>query len=206
MDQINNIRQMACEEGVYDPVTRTPMSSADYKPLKWSQDLEYIARIRAAEAAVTMQHLRTNGENNFTLTSPNGVASEAELLAWGGEDFYKTINQWLKEKQDYLDQNGANTENYATLINPRYRSVALGTFCSEDANFFSTTVAEFSTDDALNESFMDFEGIPFQTLEVKTTYLYGEADLRGGTESVVGDIVPLELTIGTSFTKDSQTY
>ena len=54
LDRINAIRKEACEDGnVPDP--RQPgrtLTSADYVPIKWSADLERIARIRAAEGGL----------------------------------------------------------------------------------------------------------------------------------------------------------
>ena len=47
--RINEIRLEACKEGVINPDTGKKLTMADYVPIKWSKDLEYIARIRAAE-------------------------------------------------------------------------------------------------------------------------------------------------------------
>ena len=57
LDRINEIRKEACNEGVQDP--RNPsrrLTSSDYVPIKWSSDLEYIARIRADVASVYIEH------------------------------------------------------------------------------------------------------------------------------------------------------
>ena len=51
LKRINEIRKEACKQGVQDP--RDPnrkLTMSDYVPVKWSSDLEYIARVRAAEA------------------------------------------------------------------------------------------------------------------------------------------------------------
>ena len=48
LDRINEIRREACEEGVLNPDTNMPLTMDDYVEIKWSNDLEYIARIRAA--------------------------------------------------------------------------------------------------------------------------------------------------------------
>ncbi len=65
-----------------NPSTGNPLTMADYVPIRWSSDLEYIARIRAAEASVTMAHTRTNGASCFEIQSPNGIRSYGEILAW----------------------------------------------------------------------------------------------------------------------------
>ena len=207
VDRINTIRREACNEGVINPVTSLPLTMADYQPVKWSGDLEYIARIRAAEAAVTMQHLRTNGESIFNLTSPKGVQSNAENLAWNWSDsVLDGIDQWYEEKEDWINQTDAVTGHYTALINPEYLYVGLGTFCSEDANYYNTTAAEFSIYNGLDETPMMMAGDCIQTLEVEARYLDGKVALRGGTEGVAGDMVPHALITETSFTKNGRTY
>ena len=61
LDRINEIRKEACEEGVINPSTGLPLTPEDYRPLKWSYDLEKVARIRAAESSMTGYHERANG-------------------------------------------------------------------------------------------------------------------------------------------------
>ena len=52
LDRVNEIRKEACQEGVPDPSSpNRKLKPADYVPIQWSSSLEYIARIRAAEAA-----------------------------------------------------------------------------------------------------------------------------------------------------------
>lgn len=76
LDRVNAIRKEACEEGVPDPRNSSrKLTSSDYVPIKWSSDLEYIARIRAAEASLVLAHTRPNGTRCFTLNSPNGIRS-----------------------------------------------------------------------------------------------------------------------------------
>ena len=70
LKRINEIRKEACDEGVKNPDTNKPLTAADYKPMVWSEDLEYIARIRAAEACILMEHTRPNGSLCFNLSSP----------------------------------------------------------------------------------------------------------------------------------------
>ena len=49
LDRINAIRIEACEQNIINPETGRPLTMDDYVPLKWSHELEEIARIRAAE-------------------------------------------------------------------------------------------------------------------------------------------------------------
>ena len=96
MKRINEIRKEACKQGVQDP--RDPnrkLTMSDYVPVKWSSDLEYIARVRAAEASVYMDHQRPNGTMCFSQASPNGVKSWGEVLAWNNSnDMITGIDQW----------------------------------------------------------------------------------------------------------------
>ena len=71
--------------------TGSPLKPSDYVPIKWSSDLEYIARIRAAESGITMAHERTNGRDCFEIKSPNRVESSGEVLAW---NWGKTMDRW----------------------------------------------------------------------------------------------------------------
>ena len=56
LERINEIRKEACQEGVPDPRTGSPLKPSDYVPIKWSSDLEYIARIRAAYGRTFSDH------------------------------------------------------------------------------------------------------------------------------------------------------
>ena len=57
--KINEIRKEACEAGnIRDPRNSGRyLQPSDYVPLKWSSDLEYIARIRAAEAGIAFRFM-----------------------------------------------------------------------------------------------------------------------------------------------------
>ena len=53
-----------------DPETKKPLDPKDYKPLKWSTELEKITRIRAMESTITMEHSSLN-EGTIFLTYDN---------------------------------------------------------------------------------------------------------------------------------------
>lgn len=196
--RINQIRQEACEEGVRNPATGKPLTSSDYVPIKWSSDLEYIARIRAAEASVTMDHVRTNGKSCFALQSPRAVGSYGEVIAWNfGETMVDGINQWYGEKADWVNQTpGAVTGHYTQMIDPRNFYVGLGTFCSETARYYNTTAGEFSSRTGLDET----QGIGIasciQLLEVNNSYLTNLYTVSGSTSGKYGDRTPLRFTTG----------
>ena len=86
--KINEIRKEACEAGnIRDPRNSGRyLQPSDYVPLKWSSDLEYIARIRAAEAGIAFRfmdsgHDRLNEKGTFFIGS-NGISSSSEALAY----------------------------------------------------------------------------------------------------------------------------
>ena len=175
---INEIRYEACKEGVWkmdiygDPTTEK-LTLSDYKPIKWSSALEYIARIRAAEATVVLAHERPNDENFFTSTlTSNGQKSYSENLAWnGGKSMVSGIEQWYKEKSDWVNKTGKTTGHYTSMINPDYNYVAVATFYNPDAGYKNATSAEFSHKTGLDETMNEMAGECIQTLEVKDSYL-----------------------------------
>ena len=178
LKRINEIRYEACEEGVwkmdrYGNPTTEKLTLSDYKPIKWSSALEYIARIRAAEATVVLAHERPNDENfsTSTLTS-NGQKSYSENLAWNdGQSMLSGIEQWYKEKSDWVNKTGKTTGHYTSMINPDYNYVAVATFYNPDAAYKNATSAEFSHKTDLDETMNEMAGECIQTLEVKDSYL-----------------------------------
>lgn len=178
LKRINEIRYEACEEGVwkmdsYGNPTTEKLTLSDYKPIKWSSALEYIARIRAAEATVVLAHERPNNENFFTSTlTSNGQKSYSENLAWnGGKSMLSGIEQWYKEKSDWVNKTGKTTGHYTSMINPDYNYVAVATFYNPDAAYKNATSAEFSYKKGLDETMNEMAGECIQTLEVKDSYL-----------------------------------
>ncbi len=208
LERINEIRLEACREGVINPTNSQPLTEADYVPIKWSRQLEYIARIRAAEAALTVQHLRTNGGDCFSIQSEDGTSSYGEVLAWNWTDtMTEGIEQWYEEKTDWVNNTaGAVTGHYTQMIDPTHLYIGLGTFCSDSAPYYNSTAGEFSFEDGLDESSMDMEGECIQTLEVNSSYLSGTAAISGASEGTAGESSDHILTIGTAYPKSSRTY
>ena len=178
LKRINEIRYEACEEGVwkmdsYGNPTKEKLTVSDYNPIKWSSALEYIARIRAAEATVVLAHERPNDENFFTSTlTSNGQKSYSENLAWnGGKSMLSGIEQWYKEKSDWVNKTGKTTGHYTSMINPDYNYVAVATFYNPDAAYKNATSAEFSHKKGLDETMNEMAGECIQILEVKDSYL-----------------------------------
>ena len=132
LQRINDIRKEACNEGVKDPETNKKFKPSDYKPYKWSTELEFIARIRAMEGGLTMGHTRLNGKDIFTVQK-NGIRSWAENLAWNWDESNSIdmINQWYDEKHDWVTNGPGVTGHYESLISSRFSYVGLGWFNSK---------------------------------------------------------------------------
>ena len=173
LDRVNAIRKEACEEGVPDPRNSSrKLTSSDYVPIKWSSDLEYIARIRAAEASVVLDHTRPNGTRCFTLKSPNGIRSYGEVLAWNNtRKFLPGIEQWYGEKEDWVDQNdNAVTGHYTQMIDPDNLYAGYAAFINPDARYSTTTSGEYNKyDNNLDESFGPDISNCTQTIEAQTS-------------------------------------
>lgn len=154
LDRINAIRKEACDEGIKDPRDESRnLTSSDYVPIKWSSDLEYIARIRAAEASVYMQHIRLNGYDCFAISSPNGVRSFGEVLAWNNtKKFLQGIEQWYGEKSDWVGNTDGVTGHYTQMIDPDNIYVGLATFVNANARYSTTTAGEFTSQKNLDYS------------------------------------------------------
>lgn len=196
LDQINAIRYEACEEGVWNPRTGEPLTLDDYVPIRWSGDLEYIARLRAAEAAVTWDHIRTNGYR-WSAISRNNVSSSSEVLAWNNSaSVIYGINQWYGEKSAWVNQtSGAVTGHYTSMINPANRYVGIGTFLSNNTRWFNSTAGEFSQRSGLDETPLNMEDVDcIQLLEVNARYLSGTPTIRGTLTGKAGDTSALYVT------------
>lgn len=154
LNRINAIRKEACDEGIKDPRNESRnLTSSDYVTIKWSSDLEYIARIRAAEASVYRQHIRLNGYDAFAIYSPNGVRSWGEVLAWNtSRTFLQGIEQWYREKKDWVGNTGKVTGHYTQMIDPDNIYVGLATFINPNAGYSTTTAGEFTSQGSLDYS------------------------------------------------------
>lgn len=172
LDRVNEIRMEACREGVPDP--RNPkrkLTQADYVPIQWSSGLEYIARIRAAEAAVLADHERPNGKICFSVKSPDGTSSYGEVLAWNFSSdgsMVMGINQWYGEKEDWVSQNpNAVTGHYTSMIAPGNRYIGLGAFVSEFGTWRCSVSGEFCSRDSSGSAASGSTGSCIQTIEVE---------------------------------------
>ena len=196
LDRINAIRKEACEEGVQDPRNSSrKLTSEDYVPIKWSSDLEYIARIRAAEASINISHTRLNGNSCFPVFSPNGVRSYGEVLAWNGtRRFLPGIEQWYEEKVDWVENTGEVTGHYTAMIDPDNVHVGLATFINPNAYYTTTTAGEFTSQSGLDESAGPAIENCIQTVEVKNDKITAEMSAFGDSLAA-GNFVQAEFEI-----------
>ena len=201
--RINEIRREACKEGVKNPNTGKPLTMADYVPLKWSSDLEYIARIRAAEASICIAHERPNGQMCFSVRSPGGEQSWAEDLAWNfSKGMLQGIEQWYGEKTAWVKNTGGVTGHYTSMIDPEYRYIGLGTFYVPGARFANATAAELSFRTGLDETISKSTGKCIQTVEVRkdavTAAISGKTSLAAGTTETLTLKATAKLTNATT--------
>ena len=190
LDKLNEIRKEACEAGnIPDPRDPSRMlTSDDYKPLRWSRDLESIARIRAAEAGISFNfmasgHDRPSDKDTFSL-SFHGVSSNCEDLAYcWGKSMTEGVLLWKSEQKDWVDQNLSNeTGHYKSMINPKYNYVGLGDFYSEAAPYPNTIAGEFSTRTGLNETMQDVQTDVIQKVEISNKYI--KENFLDGTDTI----------------------
>ena len=131
INRVNAIRKEACNEGVPDPRNSSRnLTPSDYVPIQWSHDLEEVARLRAAEAALNVSHTRPNGKSCFTVTFPGiKTTGNSEVLAWNwNKNMVSGINQFYGEKSAWVNKTGGVTGHYTSMINPSNKYMGLGCF------------------------------------------------------------------------------
>ena len=176
--KINKIRKEACDQGIRDPRNESrKLKSSDYVPIKWSSDLEYTSRIRAAEANVITDHMRPNDKDCWSLEAPNkDVFICGEVLAWNGSNsMLYGIEQWYEEKTDWVKKTGGVTGHYTQMIDPDNTYVGLGTFCSSDGAYYNCTAGRFCMDENLDTTAGEPISNCIQTIEIKNKYLKSPA-------------------------------
>ena len=198
LDRINEIRLEACTAGnVPDPRDPSRMlTEDDYVPIKWSSDLERIARVRAYESALTIAHSRLNGKSIWTVSS-NGISSSGEVLAWNWSNtMVSGVNQWYGEKADWVNQNsGAVTGHYTSMIDPSNKYVGLGDFYCTKAQYRNTVSGEFSRSTAaLDQTMLAGTDLILQKVEVKTSDYISKFNINQNCNAALGEQIQVEFT------------
>ena len=183
LDRINAIRKEACNEGVKDPATKKKFKQSDYKPLKWSTELEFVSRIRAAEAVLTIAHKRLNGKDIWSVAKDR-IRSWGENLAWNwnNANSIDMINQWYDEKRDWVTGGKGVTGHYESLISSGYSYVGLGWFNTTCSKYPSCLAGSFASD-TVGENFIDEKKDIIQTIDVlknniQSYYLEGKKIMK----------------------------
>lgn len=168
LKRLNEIRYEACREGYKDPYTQRKLTLADYKPLRWSSDMEEICRIRAAEASIHMMHDRPNGAKCFTATSSRGEQSWHENLAWNWDGLMAGIEQWYKEKDKYIagGYSFSVTGHYEGIISTKHNYVAVACYKPDIGDSWYCIAQEFSYKTGLNETKDNFAGSRDVNIEI----------------------------------------
>ena len=190
LERINKIRKEACNEGVKDPETKKKFKASDYRPLKWSTELEFIARIRAAEGCLTIDHTRLNGKDIWSVEK-NGVRSWFENLAWNWNksNSIDMINQWYEEKKDWVTGGKGVTGHYESLISSRFKYVGLGWFNTTVSKYPSCLAGSFSMK-AHEEDFLEEKKDIIQTLDtlnnkISSCYLEGKKTMKTNESQIL---------------------
>ena len=206
--RINEIRWEACHEGVPDPRNKNRnLTEADYVPIKWSTELEKMARLRAVEAGFILGHARHNGKSIWT--AAYGVTSYGEVIAWNGSiNMVPGVNQWYSEKQDWLNACAGlehdETGHYTQMINPNNKYVGLGLFKAQGIWYGSALVGEFTSyGSGLSETFLPTYTGVYQKFDVKTEYL-GAYSLSVPADICVGQQSTAMTNV--AFTRDGRTF
>lgn len=199
LGRLNAIRKEACQQGVLNPLTGSPLTMNDYVPLEWSSDLEAIARLRAAEASVNNSHRRLNNKSCFTVVTNNNVKSMAENLAWNNDGLMSGIELWYAEKSAWVNKTGGETGHYTSIINPEYRHVAVGAFRLSIGGWYSVA-QEFSTQTSMDTQKNPAKGSCIQYMEVDGGAVSGLAfDKNTATLLREGDAYKLPLNVTVTY-------
>ncbi|MGN0517304.1 MAG: CAP domain-containing protein [Acutalibacteraceae bacterium] len=210
LDRINEIRYEACAEGVQDPRnSNRSLTLDDYVPIKWSQELEMIAKIRAVEASITIAHARLNGKSIWS-TTYGDLDFYGEVLAWNfSSNMVYGVNQWYDEKEDWVNQNaGTVTGHYTQMIDPSNTYVGLGSFVSNDTYYRNCTAGSFSDSCGdFGEEFLEPESNVIQKLEVLESKINKYElqlvdEIPVGTTLKLGENVNVQATIKGGYSVD----
>ena len=192
VELVNDIRMEACREGLINPSTGEKLTIADYVPIKWSGDLEWIAQTRAAEALVNETHSRPNGES-WSSVEYAGVDSGGEVLAWGASNVQGAISMWYMEKGDWVKQNSsAVTGHYTAMINPRNLYMGMACFGSELGGACASA-GEFSRESGLREYRQNLYGDCVQIVEVHTSNIKEARIAYQNLKPVVGNTLKMSV-------------
>ncbi len=135
--RVNEIRLEACREGVpypslkSDEPTGKTLTMDDYHPVKWSEFLQWVCQVRAAEANVYSSHDRPNNDPYLPKKEGKDVSSFFETLSYGTPTVLGGIEAWYSEKNQYIANDGlflGYTGHYGAMINPDVEYIGMAAF------------------------------------------------------------------------------
>ena len=207
IDGVNKVRLEACKSGDPDPRDKTKtkkLTEADYVPIKIGVNCTKTATMRAAEAAIDLQHVRPNGQDCFTVFSyyaPSLYGSRAENLAW----HYNAGTQmggWIDERDAYLGKASGQTGHYKTLINPDYKYMGVAVFnpVNDSAPYdWGCTAGSYSSNDTEFTPLADTQNLTvIQKIEVPVTAVT-ESAITGADALRVNDSRQLQTQVSVNF-------
>lgn len=210
LTRINEIRKEACNNGYRNPSNQaTKLTPSDYRPLKWSTELEYIARIRAAEASVLTVHARPNGKAYNDLFTPEGHGVGNEVLAWqswsGG--LVDAINNWYQEKTAWVNGGNGVTGHYTAMINPNYTHTGIATFLSPSGSWYASSAGKFDDASDLSETPYPAAKNIIQQVDILTNHLTAptiamEGELLRNLSGKAGKTADLDMVYEVNFNQD----
>ena len=210
IDRINEIRKEACDNGYPYPddgngtQLSTKLTSENYVPIKWSQGMEKLAIIRAAEYSIHLGHVRPNssGEHAYNMPAINKTKVWLENLAANPSsqtNLVTSINQWYKEKDAYVN-GGSGYGHYQLMINPKITCFGMGQFYNKDSYYKNYTSGLFSHSlgsDDLQTSF-NYNGDYIQLVEISNSYV-SSINIVGSGICNIGDTETFYANAVTSF-------
>lgn len=185
LNKINKLRKEACEEGITLPDTgygklspdlgKMTLKPEDYVEAKWSNELEQIAMIRAAECIFRYSHTRPDGTGGLD-TKVNGISSSGECLAYGG--ILDSIDAWASEKSALVSANKKGVDiswntvgHYDNIVRPRSKYVAVSSFSATGETGRKKIYAALEAGSAKSEDKIDVSKINEVELSIPRNYI-----------------------------------
>lgn len=182
--RVNAIRKEACEEGVKDPQSQKPLTPDDYRPVKWSAELERFALLRSVEISIIEGHWRPAGGDCFDNNVQLSGYHSAENIAFG-YSLMNSIEAYYSEKEDYVQDREAVTGHYTSMIDPEYTLIGIGAFTRE--GHYMTSAMEFGCEYGDNDaSQAGISGSAVQLIEVSVSEHISSLMLSGSKTIGVG--------------------
>ena len=219
LDLMNEVRKEAYDEHIEYPRGSGKKLGIDYPyvPLKWSNSLENIARIRAAECSVRGAHSRPSGDSTFL--PYNGFKSNGEVIAWNTEVLNAIRNKndsddggsWYSEKKYYISDDYASyvTGHYTSMIDPDNKYVGISAFKGDYSttsygNYLSITGEFSSTSSELDQTFVGLDGHYIQKIEVLADYV--TLNIAGDNVVYVDDDATFDLMATVKISSSNGSY